>query len=45
MTERQSGMPARQMEAILNEVFLIITPEHRERMEMSEDLRKELRDE
>ena len=37
MTERKSGMTDRQMETILNEVFLVIMPKHRERMEEKEN--------
>jgi len=37
MTERKSGMSATQMNAILNEVFRVIMPKHRERMEKQDE--------
>ena len=37
MTERKSGMTDAQMETILNEVFRVIMPRHRERMENQDE--------
>lgn len=37
MTERRSGMTEAQMEEILNEVFRVIMPKHRERMEKQDE--------